>query len=195
MGNAVLSPGIFGGGGGKPKQLCKQSCPTNALAARLMQLRIKCLLSNDIEHILQFTNIKAFPISDLSVSIIKSSQNAVLLSTSQLQKEAVWQHSLGSAAQDASPAPSAASLLLPCGIFLGGWGLLKSSITNAHTNPPRAQLFPQPKTLPSGHGSPCRTTTNEALSPPQGTNTAGNRWKSPGLAARQRRLLKLVSER
>lgn len=149
MGNAVLSPGIFGGEGGKPKQLCKQSCPTNALAARLMQLRIKCLLSNDIEHILQFTNIKAFPIADLSVSIIKSSQNAVLLSTSQLQKEAVWQHSLparsGKCCAGRVPSSQCCLLAPPMWHLLRGMGTAQIEHHQCTHKPTKSSTLPTAK--------------------------------------------------
>lgn len=185
------------GGGEKPKQLCKQSHPTNVLAARLMQMRIKCLLSSDTEPVLQITNIKALPISGLSAPITESSQNAVLLSPRQPLKEAA----LPACTDWEVLCRTCPQLLLQCCLLalprwhlLKGMGIAQIKPSPMHTHTP-AQLFPQPKALPSGHGSPHRTTTNQGLSSPQGRNSSENRRKSPGLAARQRRLLKLVAER
>lgn len=123
-----------------------------------MQLRIKCLLSSDIEHVLQITSIKAFPISDLSVSIIETSQNAVLLSTSQPLKEAVWQHSLLAQTQTrkccTGHVPSSCSwcclLALPRWHLLRGMGIAQIQPSPMHTQTHHLNSSHSQKLCPQG---------------------------------------------
>lgn len=136
-----------------------------------MQPRIKCLLSSDIECVLQTANIKAFPnFRSFHFYNRKQSKHSALLSTSQPLRDAALHrvHCLYRGGNCCAghahtsfkipPAPLTARLLPPGGIFLRGLRLLKRSHHQCTHTPPAPHAPQSP--LSSGHGSPGRTTTN-----------------------------------